>query len=97
MGLPEVVVEGDSRSIIQKLVSQTADLSSVRSIISDARQLASNFRHCRFTFVGRTGNEAAHAMAIEGRTGLVDCFWVEDGPPSVLAVAASDRRFGEPP
>ncbi|MBA0644300.1 hypothetical protein Goklo_028481 [Gossypium klotzschianum] len=51
----------------------------------------------RFNFIVKAGNTIAHAMAAEGLKSTKDQFWVEDAPLGVIDLAASDRRFIEPP
>ncbi|GMI81726.1 hypothetical protein HRI_001841900 [Hibiscus trionum] len=93
LGFSNLIVEGDSRSIIKKLASPSVDLSVISHLICDAQNAARSFNTCRFTFIGRNGNIAAHAMADYGRReDTHEGFWVEDAPATVLQVSDEDRR-----
>ncbi|KAK8575643.1 hypothetical protein V6N12_063311 [Hibiscus sabdariffa] len=46
--------------------------------------LSQRFISCRFGFVARAGNRAAHIMASEGPLRVTDEFWVEDAPLHII-------------
>ncbi|KAK8680191.1 hypothetical protein V6N13_109143 [Hibiscus sabdariffa] len=48
-------------------------------------------------FMGCSGNKPAHALASEGLRQSGDRFWIEDAPALILALAAQDRCFLDPP
>ncbi|MBA0858628.1 hypothetical protein Goshw_028945, partial [Gossypium schwendimanii] len=48
------------------------------------------FTSCRFEFVVREGNAAAHAIEFEGIKHSEDSFWVEDASLKVLELADLD-------
>ncbi|KAL4296726.1 hypothetical protein GQ457_12G018660 [Hibiscus cannabinus] len=91
------MVEGDNKSIVSKLNSTDQDISGIGSIIRSVKMLATNFVSCQFLFTGRSGNKPAHALASEGLRQFGDRFWIEDAPALILALAAQDRRFLDPP
>ncbi|KAK5771303.1 hypothetical protein PVK06_047499 [Gossypium arboreum] len=93
MGFSNVILESDSRPVIQNLQSSKEDYSEIRPLTWDAKALARNFSSCRFEFVARDWNSAAHAMAVEGLKRFEDFFWVEDAPVTALEMADSDQRF----
>ncbi|GMJ04337.1 hypothetical protein HRI_004102900 [Hibiscus trionum] len=97
LGFHEIVVEGDSKSVINKMKSTELDRSKLRPYIIDAKNLSRRFRRCQFTFIGRKDNQATHAMADLGKRSSEDRFWVEDAPAEAQAMADLDRRFTEPP
>ncbi|KAL4334903.1 hypothetical protein GQ457_07G009690 [Hibiscus cannabinus] len=97
IGCRDVLVEGDSRSVMQKLNSSVADVSILCPIITTTKALACRFRSCRFLFTGRNSNKVAHAMARVGRLEPVDGYWIENAPPDVLSAMAIDRRWIDPP
>ncbi|KAG8483281.1 hypothetical protein CXB51_022345 [Gossypium anomalum] len=61
------------------------------------KNLVRKFNFCRFQFIAREGNRAAHSMAVEGMQTEGDSFWVEDAPLKALKVADSDCRSSQPP
>ncbi|KAK8663881.1 hypothetical protein V6N13_083686 [Hibiscus sabdariffa] len=75
MGFRGIQVEGDSLTVIKKLQSRIADKSILHSIISDINNKRGCFDAITFSYVGRRGNEAAHALARIGlhNTGSVKC------------------------
>ncbi|MBA0760086.1 hypothetical protein Gotri_022868 [Gossypium trilobum] len=50
------------------------------SRLVDAKNLARKFQCCRFQFIAREGNGAAHVMVVQGMRAEGDSFWVEDEP-----------------
>ncbi|KAK5832119.1 hypothetical protein PVK06_015919 [Gossypium arboreum] len=48
---------------------------------------------CRFNWIVRSGNKAAHAMAQDGLKRREECFWMEEAPLLVVAVVDEDRRL----
>ncbi|MBA0587055.1 hypothetical protein Gorai_000191, partial [Gossypium raimondii] len=68
------------------------DYSALRPIIWDVKSLLKGFKFCRFKFVPRGCNTAAHAMVALGWKGSTDRFWVEDVPLGVWEVVTKDWR-----
>ncbi|KAA3487801.1 reverse transcriptase [Gossypium australe] len=93
MGFSNVILESDPKLVIQNLQSSKEDYSEIRPLTWDAKALTRNFSSCRFEFVARDGNSAAHAMAVEGLKRYEDFFWVEDARVTALEMADSDQRF----
>ncbi|KAK5793267.1 hypothetical protein PVK06_034408 [Gossypium arboreum] len=93
MGFMQVVLESDLRTVIQKFQANKEDYSNIRSITWDVRVLARNFLACRFEFVARGGNSAAHAMAMRS---LENHIWVKDALSRVSELADSDHHFQQP-
>ncbi|XP_039043292.1 uncharacterized protein LOC120182368 [Hibiscus syriacus] len=65
MGYRRVVVEGDSRTIIEKMRSQDPDLSEVSVITWEVRNRTKFFHACCFSFVPIKGNKASHCLAAD--------------------------------
>ncbi|MBA0755499.1 hypothetical protein Gogos_021255 [Gossypium gossypioides] len=97
MGFSRVILESDSRLVVNNIQKSSEDYSESRPFTWDVKNLARKFHCCRFQFVAREGNGAAHALVVEGMQAEGDSFWVEDAPLKVLEVADSDRRSGRPP
>ncbi|MBA0623280.1 hypothetical protein Godav_008751 [Gossypium davidsonii] len=97
MGFSKVILESDSRLVVNNIQKSSEDYSETRPFTWDAKNLARKFQCCRFQFIAREGNGAAHALAVEGMRAEGDSFWVEDAPLKFLEVADSDRRNGRPP
>ncbi|KAL4364026.1 hypothetical protein GQ457_04G027420 [Hibiscus cannabinus] len=93
LGFTRVILEGNSRSIIQKLQYGEDDHLCVRSTIWDIICLSKHFLDCRFSFTLRGGNRVAHTLAKLGLSSTEDCFWMEDVPRVTQSLVDIDRRF----
>ncbi|KAL4362372.1 hypothetical protein GQ457_04G010120 [Hibiscus cannabinus] len=65
LGFHSVIFEGDSLALIKKLNSDAFDFSEISALVWEAKGLARNLHACRFLFIPRGGNQAAHALAGE--------------------------------
>ncbi|MBA0720161.1 hypothetical protein Golax_007793 [Gossypium laxum] len=97
LGFSNVILESDSRLVVNNIQKSSEDYSESRPFTWDAKNLAMKFQCCRFQFIAREGNGAAHVMAVEGMRAEGDLFSVEDAPLKALKVADSDCRSGRPP
>ncbi|KAK8591515.1 hypothetical protein V6N13_031557 [Hibiscus sabdariffa] len=93
LGFYYIEMESDSKTIITKINSQHCDLSEVGMFTHDIKMLIDSFARCTFSFIGRNGNMAVHAMAATGLKVLLDQSWIEDASESALMLAAEDRRL----
>ncbi|MBA0752936.1 hypothetical protein Gogos_021277, partial [Gossypium gossypioides] len=91
LGFTNVILKSDSRLVVNNIQQLSEDYSESRLFTWDVKNLARKFHFCRFQFIAREGNGAAHAMAIEGMRTEGDLFWVEDAPLKALEVADSER------
>ncbi|MBA0751835.1 hypothetical protein Gogos_000733, partial [Gossypium gossypioides] len=96
LGFQSVILEGDSRLVIHKLVTNLEDFSEISALIWEAKEFSKLFEVCRCICAARSGNMAAHAMAPDGLTRREDRFWVEEAPLLVAAVADEGRRLLDP-
>ncbi|KAL4347997.1 hypothetical protein GQ457_17G012790 [Hibiscus cannabinus] len=96
LGLQSIILEGDARSIILRLLDRSRDVSVLSPLISEGKSLARNFRDCAFMCVPRFSNRATHVMARKGFTVMLDSFWVDEAPPEVNVVVEDDRRLLTP-
>ncbi|KAH1073515.1 hypothetical protein J1N35_025843 [Gossypium stocksii] len=92
-----VILEEDSKLVIEKICSDKEDLSEISVFIWEAKEFSKFFHSCCFQFVGRFANSTAHAMAKDGLSCDEDRFWVEEASTVVVAAAAEDRRPLDPP
>ncbi|KAL4363027.1 hypothetical protein GQ457_04G030370 [Hibiscus cannabinus] len=93
LGFSRAIIEGDSLTVIKKLMAKMRDLSDICSLIWDAKSKAQNLLACSFSFVPRLGNQATHLLASVDFDD--DRFWVEDEPPSFGPLLAKERCFSE--
>ncbi|KAL4278015.1 hypothetical protein GQ457_03G009670 [Hibiscus cannabinus] len=96
LGLQSVIAEGDNKYVILKLNSTKTYLSVIGPIIRDVKLFGLSFNSYHFNFIGRNGNNPAHALATEEMRHSIDRFWVEDAPNLVRILVDQDRRFLEP-
>ncbi|KAK5842691.1 hypothetical protein PVK06_005074 [Gossypium arboreum] len=97
LGFQSVILEGDSRLVIHKLVTSLEDFSEISALIWEVKEFSKLFEVCRCICAAKLGNMAAHAMAQDGLTRREDRFWVEETPLLVVAVADEGRRLLDPP
>lgn len=90
MGFWRILVEGDSRIVINKIKSREYDKSFLRSIIHYIRRIERNLEEITYQFIHREANMAAHMLATKGRKWLESHFWVEEAPIQVEITVKAD-------
>ncbi|KAE8714382.1 hypothetical protein F3Y22_tig00110198pilonHSYRG00271 [Hibiscus syriacus] len=96
LGFRCAIVEGDAQMVIRKMCT-TDDKSEIRSIVSNVHETARVFDNLSFSFVRRSQNAAAHAIAKEGRSFQAQMVWIVEAPLEIEAVVARDRWWVDPP
>ncbi|XP_012477839.2 uncharacterized protein LOC105793478 [Gossypium raimondii] len=91
MGFRKVILEGDSLTVIKKLVSNSTDRSVLCFISQHIQSLAGAFEKITYNFIPSEANRAVHELAMIGRKQKAPCFWVEEAPAKVVEVAELDR------
>ncbi|KAK9010112.1 hypothetical protein V6N11_036627 [Hibiscus sabdariffa] len=91
-----VILESDSKTLINKLKSPGDDSLEIRHFISDIKDLAHLFNECKFSFVGKEMNKAAHAIAAMGKFSSSDKCWIEEAPTEAMSFIESDRGSCSP-
>ncbi|KAK9011083.1 hypothetical protein V6N11_043940 [Hibiscus sabdariffa] len=89
LGFHCVILESDSKTLINKLKSIGDDSSEIRPFISDIKDLTHLFNECKFSFAGRDSNKAAHAIAAMGKFSSFDKCWIEEAPAEALSFIGS--------
>ncbi|KAE8671515.1 hypothetical protein F3Y22_tig00111947pilonHSYRG00185 [Hibiscus syriacus] len=97
LGFPRIILESDSKKIVQKLSESTINLSDISPFLRDVKVTAGALVSCSFVFISRNDNRAAHAMALEGSWLVFDQFWAEDVPEEAVKAADDEYRFIDPP
>lgn len=64
MGFSSVIVEGDSRSVIQKCNFEGFDRSKIWAIIYDIKKSKRLFQNISFRYITTSGNGLAHTIAM---------------------------------
>ncbi|KAK8561650.1 hypothetical protein V6N13_149187 [Hibiscus sabdariffa] len=97
LGFKTIHVEGDSLTVIKKMISPKNDKSIIRPIIFDIQSKLGFFEKITFSHVGRRGNEAAHVLAQAHHRFQLPHYWIEDAPLEVeqaaLRTSDSDSCF----
>ncbi|MBA0637691.1 hypothetical protein Godav_029378, partial [Gossypium davidsonii] len=65
MGLKDLQIMGDSKTIIKKCQSSEQDRSVRGAIIKDIQEIKTNFNNICFCYIPRTDHIFAHLVAIE--------------------------------
>ncbi|MBA0721609.1 hypothetical protein Golax_009132, partial [Gossypium laxum] len=80
LGFHYVIIEGDSLTVIQKVLSPLHDNSTISAYIQNIKEKASFFRRCSFTLLLRVGNTISHLLAREWKViaGLCGCEKIGD-------------------
>ncbi|MFQ6634067.1 hypothetical protein Gotur_011935, partial [Gossypium turneri] len=95
LGFQRIVVEGNSFSIIKKVVDAIEDESVSAALIKESKARIKNFDYIKFRFVPRMANRAAHGMAQKGKWFDSSMFWIKEAPERVERIPALDRgRMG---
>ncbi|KAL4317824.1 hypothetical protein GQ457_18G004580 [Hibiscus cannabinus] len=91
IGFSKVLVEGDSRTVVQKCQADSSDLSLISPVVADIKALVGSFIDVSFGFVPKMANMAAHTLAQEGKVFACPMFWMEEAPPRTMLAAEKDR------
>ncbi|KAG8489751.1 hypothetical protein CXB51_017986 [Gossypium anomalum] len=92
LGLREIEVEGDSRTIIQKLQEEKEDRFEISMYIKDAQYLSCHFNLCVFLFTNREADRVAYCLAQEGLKKRESIYLTNPVSPGAVEAMAEDRR-----
>lgn len=96
LGLRNVILEGDSLTVIKKCRSDVRDRSVISPIIQDIKVIASRFNSIQFRHVKRTKNQLADCLATESLE-RSEGFYLSESVPSYAAAAIQfDEASREP-
>ena len=83
LGLYNVVLEGDSLSVINALRDECKSMSSYGHVTTVIRQVMTSFREAKVCHVYREGNILAHSLSLMALDVESKVVWIEDVPPSL--------------
>ncbi|KAK5802518.1 hypothetical protein PVK06_030118 [Gossypium arboreum] len=92
LGLREVEVEGDSRTVICKLQVEQEDRSEISVFINDSKKLSLGFQTCVFLFTNRDVNKVAHLIASEGIRRRESTYMVNQVLSVAAEIVAEDQK-----
>ncbi|CAN6563499.1 unnamed protein product [Malus baccata var. baccata] len=91
MGFNSIIIESDSLQAISCLNGSLENGSwEAFPILARAVRLGSAFQNCRWSWVPRSANMAADALASAGFTEMCDFVWVDRPPSSLVHVLCND-------
>jgi ribonuclease HI len=94
-GFQKVWLETDCQEVVKLWQAGVNQRSSVVSIIREIRELSTLFQDFKFSFVSRSCNKLAHALA-KKVTGNTRVGWWSYAPTSVLNLLSSDCIYAPP-
>ncbi|KAH1121998.1 hypothetical protein J1N35_005158 [Gossypium stocksii] len=94
LGFTNVILESDSRLVFKNIQQLNEDYSETRPFTWDAKNLARKFHFCRFQFIAREGNGAAHAMAAEDSGRFYRLFFWETIKRYIKQILAAISQHG---
>lgn len=90
MGFRRIVVEGDSRTVINKIQTIGEDRSILRALTSNFKRLERFMDAVSYRFVHKEVNKATHILAKEGRQWPEPWYWIEEASTPVERVVSYD-------
>ncbi|MFQ6620618.1 hypothetical protein Gotur_000378 [Gossypium turneri] len=91
-----VVVEGDSRTVIEKINQEGFGRVDVDSVIVDIKSMGRFFHQISFKHVRREANRVAHFIAREGNSRSENTFWMKDFPSVVRDMVIAEETRDVP-
>ncbi|KAK5844503.1 hypothetical protein PVK06_000643 [Gossypium arboreum] len=76
----DIIIEGDSLSVIKKCKTEKQDKSQIGAFIHDIQQATSRSKHLRFEHIPRSANGLAHMLATETLRTKEEIYLVEGVP-----------------
>ncbi|KAK8512169.1 hypothetical protein V6N12_031896 [Hibiscus sabdariffa] len=91
-----VVVEGDSLTVIKKLQAPVKDRSLICMLIQNIQRRFGDFFSLTFQHCQRNRNKVAHKIAQLGCSFSFSSIWIEEAPPVIEAANEEDRWWTHP-
>ena len=88
--LHKIVLEGDSKFVINSIKSGTNLGCMYGHLIMDILSLVNSFQSVSFSHSYRQGNAAANALAKRARFSFPLLVWMENVPSNVVQVVSAD-------
>lgn len=91
LGLPDVILEGDSLLVVQALRKMSPNLSSYGQVIEDTRSILFTRRSWMVNHVKREVNSAAHYLAKDALLFNLDRVWMEECPQCIVSIISLEQ------
>ena len=89
-GLNQVVIEGDSVTIIEALKNGSGQFASYGNVLDDIRSQFAGFQYVEFSYTSRVCNSVANALAKKAKSGVGLQVWLEDLPDDIAPFVFRD-------
>ena len=93
LGLPSIMLEGDSKITIDALASENSSLTEYGHLVDEAKELAKYFTYIEFSHVLRQKNSTTHNIARHARHVSEYSVWMEDVPPHLFSIIQADSVY----
>ena len=90
LDLRQIIFESDAAEVISCLSSSGVDNWEVSPSLERIRVLGDSFQSCRWSWVPRSANKAAHSLALHNSSEMSDSIWVDRPPSSLVFVLNND-------
>ena len=90
-GYTRVLFEGDSVQIVNEVNSSNPCQSLYRHFIEDIKEGIRSLEHASFIHVKREANEAAHTLAVEARSHVIDISRWTTIPPCICGIVRREE------
>ena len=90
IGLNQVVIEGDSVTVIEALKNGTGQFASYGNILDDIQFQSTGFQYVEFLYTSRACNSVADALAKKANSGVGFQVWLEDLPEDIVPFVVRD-------
>ncbi|MBA0722514.1 hypothetical protein Golax_003187, partial [Gossypium laxum] len=95
-GFVKVEVEGDSKTVIEKINQERFYRADLDSVIIDIKSTGRTFHQIRFKHVRREANWVAHFIAREGHSRSKHTFFMEDNLTAVREMVVAEESRNAP-
>ena len=86
-GFMELVLEGDNSTVMKSITSPQPNMSRLGHVYEDIKCIAARLRRLEVSFVKRSANAVAHALAKHARQIDEEVVWLEEDPlPAIEAL-----------
>jgi ribonuclease HI len=92
LGIPEVILEGDSLMVTRALEEKGENWLRYGQIVEDTKSVLRSFRQWRISHVRREANGAAHGLAKEAIRSGMDKVWMEEIPHCISNIVCLERN-----
>jgi ribonuclease HI len=91
LGFLDVILEGDSLSVIQAIRNPNMSWTAYGQIIGDAKMVLSTRRSWMVNHVRRTANFAANTLAKAALRFSSEAIWLEEIPPCIAEIVSLEQ------